>query len=245
MGGQQDTADSVKGKPKVVIRYGKVIIDGEEQSSYGSDDSVKQSSNKISTQSDDSGFSDMILPQKPAQEESRNVLNDFEERQRKVSSLYNTKESGLDGSKKKFFQVYYPVGDTSTVLLQSIYLSRHRGYLAGNLLEIDKLPRFRDGGPTFVRLHLTILPCKKHILKTMWVETLKEGRVKINEYYKYDLDQKNKGVEKQLRVRAYGTRNPDVSYGAKCVGECVVDIDQIEKERGGLNFWISLTRDKR
>jgi len=158
------------------------------------------------------------------------------------SSLYKTKKSGSRG-KKKFFQLYYPVGDDLTVLETSIFTSRWKGYLAGQILVIDKIPIFEEGGPTHVKVHVTLLPAKRRVYKSAWIDVTTQGRCVMNDYYKCALDRYHPEKEKNLRIRAYGTLNPDIG-STKCVGECLVDIDELEKERAGLKFTISLSRKR-
>ena len=157
-------------------------------------------------------------------------------------SVYPIESSGLTGTKKKFYQLYYPVGDDATGLLQAIYSSRYRGYLAGKILEMDKIPAYEEGGPRLVKIHVSLLPCKKYMLRTDWTTVL-NGKATFYEYYKYTLNANNEENERELRVRAYGTRDSAGSV-VKCVGECIVNIDEVEKEKGGMNFWISLSREK-
>ena len=178
--------------------------------------------------------------------DSDSIGSEQTRRSRRVGLSYLTRNVGFIRSKKNS-ELCNKTDNNTAMLHHSVNTTsptRERRCLAGNILEIENLPSTSKGGPTHVKLHITLLPCKRHAHKTEWVEVVDDGRVVFNDCYSYDLSRSHPEKEKQMRIRAFGRRPADSNIlTKKWVAECVLDMTIVEREKG-LDFWVALSNKK-
>ena len=117
----------------------------------------------------------------------------------------------------------------------SVSVSREKKTISGSLYEVVGLSKGKIGDPTKVSLHLRVLPTRRQIHKTRWVN-VKEDKAVIMEDFKKSLDTIPTVKEKYLRVRVYGDKDK------QCLGSCYVDIDEMQKQQGNQQFWKNLIK---
>ena len=120
-------------------------------------------------------------------------------------------------------------------ILLAVFVSRAKKYLAGNILEVDDIPLNGVDRPQRVKVHVRLLPSKRVVIKTGWSENLKD-EMSMKAFFMEEFRKSISGFadesEKFLRFRVYGPQ--------KCVGECYLDIDEVEAEKGTEMFWMHL-----
>ena len=129
---------------------------------------------------------------------------------------------------------YYSIqGECSSRILLALFVSRVKKYVAGNIFEIDDVLGKEEGGPTKVKVHARILPSRRMILETDWAEVLSKKAFFMKEF-KETISEINNEDEKLIRFRIYGDK--------KCLGECCVDLDEIEAGKETQRFWMQLVQ---
>ena len=124
--------------------------------------------------------------------------------------------------------------DGKQKLLTSVVVSADGKSITGNLFEIDGIPTSDNNGPKRVRIHVRVLPSKKLLHKTKWVE-VEQNKAVFNDEYKKSLDLKSNEKEKILRMRVYGDK--------KCIGNGFIKIDDNRLDKSGNKFWIPLIQN--
>ena len=130
---------------------------------------------------------------------------------------------------------YSNSGEQAPQILLSVYVSRAKQYIAGHIFEINEIPGIENGGPEKVKVHVRILPSKKIVLDTGWTDVFNRKAFFVDEFKK-SISKNADKKEKLLRFRVYGDK--------RCVGECCVDIEEIEGERGTQRFWMPLVQNE-
>lgn len=118
----------------------------------------------------------------------------------------------------------------------SLILNLERRYLAGKVTSIKEMPFPADGGPNQVKVHVVLLPARKYILKTKYIDI--EGNAKADEYFKYKFKVTPDIELTTIRYRMYGRRFKFGILGReRCIGETFVALSDVAKARGGLTLW--------
>merc|ERR1712002_1269761 len=116
-------------------------------------------------------------------------------------------------------------------------------YVAGKIIQIEGLIFGKHTPPTHAKVHVTVLPEKKYAMRSNWYEIQRNGKVRIEEYFKYSFQLPPSETRTMFRIRVYGRKMKVGSLGrASCMGECYINLMEIINSRGGLTVWRAMSR---
>ena len=117
----------------------------------------------------------------------------------------------------------------------SLVLNTEKKYLAGKVTKIAGIPLPERGERNQVKVHVSLLPTRRYILKTKYHDI--SGSSKFDEYFKTRFTTIPNKASGALRFRLYRRR---IKYGIsgkeRCLGECFVGLDDVAKTHGGLTL---------
>ena len=119
----------------------------------------------------------------------------------------------------------------------SLTICRKKKCVTGNVLEVSGIPGNEVTGPTKIQVLGRLLPVRRVIFRSKWTPVFAK-RALLMEEFKGLLSASSNKKEKFMRLRVYGDK--------KCLGECYVDIDECELNRGGTQkVWVKLVQARR
>jgi len=158
-------------------------------------------------------------------------------------SAYGDTASMMSVASKASWLTMDTVSNLNLSVQASLIYAHEMKYVAGKIIQIDGLSFGKHSPPTHARVHVVVLPVKKYALKTNWYEIKDDGKVRIEEYFKYVFKLPPSDTRTMFRIRVYGRKMKVGSLGkASCMGECYVNLMEIINSRGGLTVWRTLSR---
>lgn len=126
----------------------------------------------------------------------------------------------------------------------SIIYEKEKKYVAGKVIQVTGLSFEEKYSPLHIRVHVVVFPVKKYAIKTNWYEIRKDGKIKMDEYFKFVFKQIPSDKRGRIRIRAYVQSTALGMLGKpECIGESYVNLIEILTAGGGKTIWRPLSRD--
>ena len=126
----------------------------------------------------------------------------------------------------------------------SIIYEKEKNYVAGKIIQVTDLMFDEKYSPMHLRVHVVVFPVKKCAIKTNWYEIRNDGKIKLDEYFKFVFNQTPSDKRGRLRIRVYVQSTAVGMYGKpECIGETYVNLIEITTAGGGKTVWRPLSRD--